>query len=196
MARPTAEVEAEVNALNAWALSMPPSELLSHLTGLMPDDHKLTGQLVQLMCFVDFNARRALRALQAAPGSPGKTKVQYMPDSQVLDLLAAAIPGSPLTSAEKVAALKDVNFAITIANFRHLFAHWAGLKFPKNDALLMMTYNAKEGGKKSDLTVEEDNLVYAVVPLPEVREQIMHLVEISDRLSENAASWTIRYIGK
>lgn len=182
--------------LSAWVDSRPLAAALSELMGLRAMDYQLIGQITQLMCFIDFNGRRALRALQGAPGSTKATKVQHMQDSQVLSHLQEAIESTDLPDDERLAAEFACGVAREMANLRHHLAHWACYRFPQADALIMMTYNAKEGAKRSGLPIDEDELVYAIVSVPGLRGKIPPLTEASDLLSELTGTWVSRYIGE
>lgn len=119
-----------------------------------------------------------------------------MQDSQVLSHLREAIERAKIPEAERVAARNACNVAHEMANLRHHLAHWACYRFPQADALLMMTYNAKEGAKRSGRPQDEDELVYGVLPLPELRAKIPSLSLASDVLSELTGRWVVRYIGE
>ena len=188
--------EAAVRKLDEWVRSQPLADVLSQVLGLTSADYEIVGRIIQLMCFIDFNGRRALRALQAAPGAATATKVQHMQDSQVLSHLRDAIETGVIPDDEKADAKSACDMALEMANLRHHLAHWACFRFPQADALLMMTYNAKEGAKRSGLPQGEDELVYGVLPLPGLRAKISRLSRASDVFSGLSGAWTHRYIGE
>ena len=196
MSRKHDQAVEETKRLDAWVQSKPLGDILSALLSLTPEDYEIIGRIIQLMCFIDFNGRRALRALQAAPGASTKTRVQHMQDSQVLSHLREAIANGDFPNEDRAAAKSACDIAHEMAKLRHHLAHWACYRFPRADALIMMTYNAKEGTKRSGLPQEEDQLVYGILPLPELRAKIPRLAEASDVFSELTRTWTLRYVGE
>jgi hypothetical protein len=189
------QLVAQMAELQTWVESMPVQDLLDQLEPLQSSDHELIGRLVQLMCFIDFNGRRAASALQSAPTYTGrKLDVGRMQDGQVIDHLKKLIEAVDLPSEEKSRGLKAMDIISGIANRRHHLAHWAARRFPQADAVIIMTMNAKEGGRHSGIDKGQDEFIYGLMSLIELKNLLAPLLAASDFLSPMAAEWTKRFV--
>lgn len=182
--------------LKAWVEGLSPDQLAAELRPLTQQDYALIGAFVQLICFADFNIRRAANALQMAPGRTGRrSKVYWMQDSQVIDYLIKLIREVDVPPDERDAGAAALEFISRMSELRHHLAHWATKRFPQANAFIMMTMNAKEGHRRSGIAVsEEDALTYGVLFVSELERMIPHLSQASDELARLAPAWVQRFI--
>lgn len=171
-----------------------PDAFLASTADLRETDFALMGKLIQLYCYADLNARRIIDTLRHAAFGPEARYASRLQDAQVFPKLreiAAELWDSDL----KEGILKAADTVELHRIHRHNFAHWAARRVGSEDALVLLTKNAREAERRDGDPQEPDQLKYGIVPLHGFAEEVKKLEGHAQFLAQSAAH-VERYINE
>ncbi|GGB87888.1 hypothetical protein GCM10011494_02790 [Novosphingobium endophyticum] len=144
-AKPTAAF-ARLQQLHA-AFDADPDGFLEATIEPTDDDYRMIGKLIQTYCFADFCARRTIDAIREAAFDATKRNGSMLQDAQVFPKLREAAgllwAGEVKDQLERASDIMEMHRVQ-----RHAFAHWAVRRFPDEDAMIILSKNAREGERR------------------------------------------------
>jgi hypothetical protein len=163
-----------------------PDIFLTTTIDLRQSDFFLIGQLIQLYCFADLNARRIIDTLRHAAFGAEARNASRLQDAQVFPKLREIV--AELWDSNLKEGLRKAADTIEMhRTLRHTFAHWAARRIENEDALVLFTKNAREAERRDGDPQHPDELKYAIVPLASFPEEIRKLDGHTKYLAESAA---------
>ncbi len=171
--------------------------VLNDSINLEPQDYELIGEFVQAYCVADLEARRGINALSHVHTGVPTDYALKLNDKDAIDHLERRAKEWEGQMEVKEGLLMVVDILRGHRHLRHVFAHWAGRRVPKYDALIFFSANLgghkiPEGAIKYE-SVEGANMQYGLVPLKSVRDELeklqghtLYLINIGRQLEENA----------
>ena len=111
-------------------------EELARWPNLTNDDYALVGKYIAVYAYLDFNLRRIAEAVDRAgelPASAKGKKAAYLSIGQVEEAVQAIPEISDQKNLFALARIREFR------GMRNLLAHFAGRRFPTEDALIFIT---------------------------------------------------------
>ena len=190
--RTTLEAEAEGLRVKE-AIEAGGDDYMSALPPLTLMDHCLIGQIIQIMNFVDFNARRALEIVDQV--HPDGRKTPEPRDNLLLKTLSDRLEGAGLPRDEIVEARRRLGDLIHFQRIRNHLAHWMARRALDADALVVWTKNGREGPRRSGAGEHEAfQTTFGIIPLDEVRKNLPVMIRHHEWLAGHVSHWFARYI--
>lgn len=191
--RDVEDAEREVRSIQA-AIDADSQQFIAALIPLTKEDCALIGLVVQSFAYADLNGRRGLEIIDYVEGKPVPAAKQALRDNQVLPTLVERSEVLPLSEAERQNLRTGAEMFQRFADVRHLCAHWALRRHPTADALIAMTMNAKEGGRRHQSEPARFHATNAVIPMPEVRSNLPVLEKNADYFAATVMGWWKRFM--
>ncbi|MGN8139218.1 hypothetical protein ACTJLC_31550 [Paraburkholderia sp. 22099] len=79
--------------------------------------------------------------------------------------------------------------------YRNLFAHWAAKRIRGQDALYLMSHDARDAEQAMVGPIDRSHAGFAIVLLPDVRGLVQHIAQYESWLAQKTAAWYERYGG-
>lgn len=162
------------------------------LRRLSDSDHLMIGHVVQIMNFVDFNARRALEILDRC--HPDGRITPEPRDSGLLRALSRRLEGSPVPDAERIECQQRLEVLRGFQPIRNHLAHWVARRAPTADALVLATKNAREGSRRAGFGPDQFGVIFAVMPVLELRLNLPIMIRHHEWLAAHVSFWFRRYV--
>jgi len=163
-----------------------PDAFLATTLALRQSDFVLVGQIVQLYCFADLNARRIIDTLRHAAFGPEARIASRLRDAEVFPKLREIV-AELWDSHLKEGIIKAADIIEMHRRLRHTFSHWAARRIANEEALLLFTKNAREAERRDGGAQNSEELKYAIIPLASFPEEVRKLEEHGKYLAETAA---------
>jgi hypothetical protein len=183
--------------------ALPPGEIL-RFPAIDQDMLLVAGVLVQTYSYIELNFRRCVEIfahakLLGAPWARNPTTIQSARLVEVVkDALIRIVP--------KPSELPDWNGKLDeIAlrwSMRHMFAHWALRRVPREDYIILMTNDGREVKRLHKLShgrhppmLAVGQLTYALMNAADARGVCEHMVLYEKWIAQKTADWFQQYVG-
>jgi len=180
------DADAQLGRLKA-RIDADPDAFFQTTEKLRERDLALIGQLIQLYCYCDLNARRVIDALRHAALGPDKRNASRLPDADVFPHLRDAAALLPQGNSIREGLIRAADTIEIHRIHRHNFAHWAARKVANEEALILFSKNANEAVKRDGIAPDPDELKHALMPLASWSAEVEKLEAHTNYLAQVAA---------
>lgn len=108
---------------------------------LSDEDCCIFGRYIQIYNYIEMNLRRSIEVFCRAGLLSSPNNYQLLQAAQLVPKLIEAVNNSSL--ADKGEIIKNLEEIELRRDFRHIMAHWAGRRFPNDDAVIFFTKRAR-----------------------------------------------------
>lgn len=167
---------------------------LDHLT---LGDHQLIGAYIQLFNFIELNLRRSVDVFaQAKLLAPAIAKRhRKLASSELVPALKQGVSGMDGAMENIPSAVAKLDEIELRRSFRNLLGHWAARRIPGEDAILLVTKDARDERQVSSQDgLEGDDVTTAIMDLADLRGLLEHMGDYDLWIAEKTAEWFGRYV--
>lgn len=153
--------------------------LMNDTHPLSSRDYELIGKFVQTYCVADLEARRVINCLTHIRTGKPATFALKLNDKDALDHLIACADNCIWNVDLAAGIRKAAEIFVQHRHLRHIFAHWAGRRIPRHDALIFFTSSlGVQRLPKGAMRIEEQedaNVQYGVISISNLLEEQLKL---------------------
>ncbi len=160
------------------------------------DDFELFGRYIQMFGMIELNLRNAIEVFfRAGLLEPGmNTKWYKLRSSELVPTLTKAINQMGEDREDTVESIEKFNEIELRRSIRNLLAHWAIMRIPDEDAIVVFS---KDGGDEKKISgqphIQHNYMRTGYLFLADIRGLLYHMDGYGQWLAYKALEWRMRY---